>query len=784
MRPESGTPTQEIRLKQQSNIWQYVRLVAAIAAIFLTASASALQSRQTPAPGARKTAPRKTTANDDRVTGAKVGDSDLAWLQDLLKNKELMAELEKLGQKLKDGVQNPAPRSQSKILSRLPDSTLFYVALPNYGDTLHQAQQIFQQELRDSAPLREFLQKNKLDDTESKIEKGVEQFYEFSQFLGDELVITGKMDGQEPAFVLVAEVRKPGIKEFLEKMNAEVFADKKDRARIVDAQELASIEPDKKNAPVMLVRPDLLVLGFNIASLREFNAQLDQSGPRFMTGQLGQRVAQSYQGGAGTVFGVDLHKVVGLVPQSKPQNREMLEKTGFADVNYLVTENKITGGRSANKMELTFNGPRRGVASWIATAAPMGGLDFVSSKAAMAGDLMLKDPAQIFDDLREIMGKDAFAMLSQMEAQFNVNLKQDVLSKLGGEIAFEMQSPPMMAAGGGATKSATPQGGAFKVVLRVLDPAGLQQTLSRLLVMAPMQSGKREEEGVTFNTLTSPGPAGKTTEINYFFMDGYLVIASDRETANEAVRQHRTGDSLGKSSKLREALAGQPANASMMMYQNAGQMLGPMFAQLPLEIRQLLPNTSPLDMRANVFYVNADKNSFRGSTSDNINTDISMGLIVAAIAIPNLLRSRIAANEAAAGATVRTVNTAEVTYSVTYPKKGYAPSLAVLGPPPGGDCSNNKDVTPAHACFLDETVGNASCVAGKWCTKNGYRYSVRGVCGPTGCKSYVVTATPVNTGTGTKSFCSTVDAVVRVSTGAPLDEPLTAAQCKAWKPIQ
>jgi len=784
MRSEFGTPTQEIRLKQQSNTWQYLRLVAAIAVIFLTASASALQSRQTPAPSARKTAPRKTTVTDDnKMTGVKVGDSDLAWLQDLLKNKELMAELEKLGQKLKDGVQNPAPRSQSKILSRLPDSTLFYVALPNYGDTLHQAQQIFQQELRDSALLREFLQKNKLDATESKIEKGVEQFYEFSQFLGDELVITGKMEGQEPAFVLVAEVRRPGIKEFLEKMNAEVFTDKKDRARIVDAQELASIEPDKKNAPVMLVRPDLLVLGFNIASLREFNAQIDQGGPRFMMGQLGQRVAQSYQGGASTVFGVDLHKVVGLVPQSKPQNREMLEKTGFADVNYLVTENKITGGRSANKMELTFNGPRRGVASWVAAAAPMSGLDFVSGKAAIAGDLMLKDPAQIFDDLRDIMGKDAFAMLPQMEAQFNVNLKQDVLSKLGGEIAFEMQAPPMMAAGDSANKSGTPQGGAFKVILRVLDPAGLQQTLSRLLVMAPMQSGKREEDGVTFNTLTSPGPAGKATEINYFFMDGYLVIASDRDTANEAVRQHRTGDSLGKSSKLREALAGQPANASMMMYQNAGQMLGPMLAQLPPEIRQLLPNTSPLDMRANVFYVNADKNSFRGSTSDNINTDISMGLIVAAIAIPNLLRSRIAANEAAAVGTMRTVTTAEVTYDTTYPKRGYASSLAAMGPPISGSCSRT-DITPAHACLLDEAVGNASCTAGKWCTKNGYRYSVRGVCGPTGCKSYVVTATPVNTGTGTKSFCSTVDAVIRVSTGAPLDEPLTAMQCKAWRPIQ
>jgi type IV pilus assembly protein PilA len=784
MRPESGTPTHEVRL-QLTNIWQYLRLVTAIALIILTVSASALQNKQTPTPETRKVPLRKTTVNDDKMTTTKAGDSDLAWLQDLLKNKDLVDEMNRLATKLKDGVQYPVARNQSHILSRLPDSTLFYAALPNYGDTLHQAQQIFHQELQGSQALQDFLRRNKLDSTELKIEQGVEQFYEFSQFLGDEVVITGKMDGKEPDFLLVAEIGKPGIKDFLEKLNTEIFTDKKERARIVEAQQLASMEPGKKDAPVVLIRPDLVVLGFNIASLREFNAQIDQGGTRFTTGTLGQRVAQSYQGGASTVFGIDLHKIVGLVSQSTPQNREMLEKTGFADVNYLVTENKITGGRSANKMELTFNGPRRGMASWVAAAAPMGALDFVSSKAAIAGDVMLKDPAQIFDDLRDIMGKDAFATVQQMEAQSNVSLKQDLLSKLGGEIAFEMQAPPRMAPmeGTTATKPATPQGGAFNVILRVLDPAGLQQTLSRLLVMAPMQSGKREEDGVTFNTLTSAGPAGKSTEINYFFMDGYLVIASDRETANEAVRQHRTGDSLSKSSKLRDALAGQSANASMMFYQNAGQMLGPMFAQLPPELRQLLPNTNPLETKANVFYVNADKNSFRGSTSDNINTDISMGLIVAAIAIPNLLRSRIAANEAAAAATLRTINTAQVTYEVTYPKKGYAPSLAAMGPPASGNCSRT-DITPAHACLLNEVVGNASCTTGQWCTKSGYRYSVRGVCGPTGCKSYVATATPVSTSTGAKSFCSTVDAVIRVSTRTPLEEPLTAAQCKAWRPIQ
>jgi hypothetical protein len=780
MRPESSTTLQRLRLVQ-TGMWQHL-LVAAIAVILLAGSASAFQSKQTPAPGTKKAAPRKSTAGGEKTPTKKAEDPDFSWLQDFLKDKELMAELTKLGEKLKGGIQYPAARSQSRLLARMPESTMFYVALPNYGETLHQALEIFQQELRESTPLREFLHKNKLDTTEPKIERGIQQFYEFSQFLGDEVVITGKLQGQEPVFFVVAEVKKPGLREFMEKLSPDVFPNKADRPQIFSPQELAASTLGTKDAPLVLVRPDLVAFGLNGASLREFNAQLDDSSPRFNSTSLGQRVAQSYQGGTNSVIGVDLQKIIGLAASS-PQARMMLEKTGFADAKYLVTENRINAGRSANQMELTFNGPRHGVASWIAGARPMGGLDFISNNAAIAGDLMLKDPSLIFDDVREIMGDGAFASLPQMEAQLGVNLKQDLLSKLSGEIAFELHAPPMMPPGKGDAKDATPKGGAFKVILGVLDAARLQQTLDRLLVMAPMQSGKREEDGVTIHTLTPVQSSGPPTEFNYFFMDGYLVVASDRDGANEAIHQHRTGDTLSKSAKLREGLGGQSANASMLMYQNAGQMLGPMFAQLPPELRELLPTTNTLDTKANVFYVNADKTSFRGSTSDNVNTDLSVGLIVAAVAIPNLLRSRMAANEAAAASTVRTVNTAQVAYSTVYPNKGYAPSLATMGPPLGSDCSDNKDITAAHACLLDNELGNAGCTSGKWCTKGGYRYSVRGICVQATCKNYVVTATPLNKDTGAKSFCAVNDAVVRTHTGAPLETPLTVAECRTWKPI-
>ncbi|MGH9862731.1 MAG: prepilin-type N-terminal cleavage/methylation domain-containing protein [Candidatus Acidiferrales bacterium] len=63
---------------------------------------------------------------------------------------------------------------------------------------------------------------------------------------------------------------------------------------------------------------------------------------------------------------------------------------------------------------------------------------------------------------------------------------------------------------------------------------------------------------------------------------------------------------------------------------------------------------------------------------------VAIILIIAAIAIPNLLRSRIAANEAAAVGALRTLITGQVTYAGQYPLVGYAATLLALGPAAGG----------------------------------------------------------------------------------------------------
>lgn len=82
---------------------------------------------------------------------------------------------------------------------------------------------------------------------------------------------------------------------------------------------------------------------------------------------------------------------------------------------------------------------------------------------------------------------------------------------------------------------------------------------------------------------------------------------------------------------------------------------------------------------------------------------VAIILIIAAIAIPNLMRSRIAANESAAVGNMRAINTAEVSFASTYPDAGYATTLAALGSGGASPCVPSK----TSACLIDDSLAAA-----------------------------------------------------------------------------
>ena len=126
---------------------------------------------------------------------------------------------------------------------------------------------------------------------------------------------------------------------------------------------------------------------------------------------------------------------------------------------------------------------------------------------------------------------------------------------------------------------------------------------------------------------------------------------------------------------------------------------------------------------------------------------VAIILIIAAIAIPNLLRSKMAANEAAAVAALRTINTSSVAYSTTYGQ--YPGALASLGPMPSGQ---NPSSTTAD--LIDQVLA-----AG---TKSGYTITYTGATSSGVVGSYTITAAPVTQGvSGQRGFFTDQSGVIR-----------------------
>ena len=137
---------------------------------------------------------------------------------------------------------------------------------------------------------------------------------------------------------------------------------------------------------------------------------------------------------------------------------------------------------------------------------------------------------------------------------------------------------------------------------------------------------------------------------------------------------------------------------------------------------------------------------------------VAIILIIAAIAIPNLLRSRIAANEASAVGSMRTINTAEITYASTYPSIGYTGTLNQLADGGANVCPSTPSST--SACLIDATLGAANSAN---TSKSGYYFALS----PSSTVGYTLQGTPAKQGsTGVKNFYTDATVVIHYKSGS------------------
>ena len=778
---------------QRLNLTLFIRKtlfrVAAIAIVILFAMK--LAAAQTAAPNqqaapAKGTLTTQPTANSQHAASAQTAtkqstppaSAETLIAQELQKYPGLLPEFSHLLERLQQGVQSPAPRTASRLLPLLPASTIAYAALPNYGEVARQTLSVFRDELQQSAVLRDWWTHVETNNSDLKVEELLQRFDQLHQYLGDEIALSASMDPQHQsgAFVVLAQIRKPGLEKLLRQWTALPSGLSNPSIHVFTPEQLDSAivpKPGEVQGFSILVRPDLVIAAIDIGALRGFNASLKTPRHEFASSPFGQQVAQEYKSGVTFLAAADVQKILSQKPLGPKSNDKAFQDSGFADMKYAVWKHTSSNGQSSSQAELSFTGPRRGAAAWLSQPAQLDGLNFVSPKAMLAVTLVLSDFSQIFDDLKNLSGPsqgNLFAAIEGGQKALKVNLKDDLLAQLAGEFTVEVDSlsPPQPVA---------------KVIFKVNDVARLQKTLTTLLAATQIPTQHFNDSGVAYEVVRIPNQ-NKPLPVAYTFLDGYWIVASNPETLLDAIQLHASNGSLANSQKFLAALppdSAKPPRASALFYQDPA-------ATFALQARAASPELSNFlaqfmkNIPASVTQVYGEESTIKAASSSgsfDVGTTMT-ALVVAAVAIPNLMRSRTAANESSAVGSMRSLNTAQVTYAAMYPKRGFAPNLATLGLGSSASLKSPED----HAGLLDASLANDSCTGSAWCNKSGYQFRIITGCTKLApCTEYLAVATPLDANTGSRSFCSTSDAVIRYKIGAP-STPMTVPQCRAWPALK
>jgi hypothetical protein len=520
---------------------------------------------------------------------------EIAWSHNLDQHLALLAEFAHLSNKL-EAVQLPGLRYQSALLPTLPASTVLYASIPNLGDAVQQGNQIFQQELRESAVLQQWWNQVQSQKGAADYSAAIEEIHSLSQYLGNEIVFSISYANDEDVPLAVAQVQKPGLKQFIEQEAAKhVAGTHKSDVRIFDETQIASATASGKGKSLyLLVRSDFVAAAFDLNALKQFNQTAGQ-GAGFAATAFGQRLLSAYQQGQEFLFAADLKAMTSEASSrhSNPLHDQHFANTGFATVQYLIAERKDVNNQPLNHAELTFSGPRQGIASWLAAPAPIGALDFVSKDAAAAAAFIAKNPSQMLDDVLNIAGGNAEAEMAKGESELKIRFRQDVADTLGGEVAFALDGPILP----------TPS---WKVVLEVNSPGHLQSTIQQLI--ADVNEHKKDAAAdVTISQDTSGGTifyaihasnASHNVEIDYAFVDGYMIIAPSKALVMNAINTKQSGNSLSHSDSFRSLLPqDEHAEVSAVLYQNLAPVVGPIMNQLTpsqmQSLQQLAAETKP-----------------------------------------------------------------------------------------------------------------------------------------------------------------------------------------------
>lgn len=517
-------------------------------------------------------------AGDEGTSGPGVSkgpiQNEIAWSRNSAKYLALLGDFAVL-QKRFEAIPGPGLRYSSDLLPYVPDRTALYAAIPNLASTVGEASQAFEERLQQSPALRSWWNEQQRGKG-PKLGDVIEQLKTFNSYLGEEIVFAVAKEGSTySAPVVLARVRQPGLESFLQSEMERLNTDRNQTALQI-VRDPWAVSPSPGTPFLVYVNNDMFVATPDVAELQATVARIQHSiSSHFPETPFYQQVVHSYQQGAGWLFCADMEQIVA---QNVSEGASHQLPPGIGDVRYLMIERREVGGKTESRAALTFASERHGVASWLAAPASMGALEFISPDASMVNAVVIKNPRSIMEGLFQIIGSsdpDFAQDVSKFEAKTGVSALNDITAPLGGEVAFAFDGPVLP----------TPS---WKLVVEVYDPTTLQATITKLVDSFNQEATQSEGSlGLTKQQVGSqiyyivrdskhPG-----LEVNYTYVDSYLIAGPDIATLSRAIRDRESGNTLPHSATFHALLPNDGYTSfSGIFYHNIGPVLGPLVEQI------------------------------------------------------------------------------------------------------------------------------------------------------------------------------------------------------------
>jgi FecR-like protein len=552
---------------------------------------------------------------------------EVAWSRKSARYAETLAALTSLNNELRK-VQQPGVRNSTHLLDLMPENTIVYAALPNLTSTIVESHRVMEERINQNPALREWWEKEHQGQG-PKVDQVIGTIREFGDYLGDEIAVSVSMDeaGKPAAPLVLAELKNSaGFQQFIEQQISKYAGNTQGRPAIrfvADPLKATPIttDPTKKVDELYVwIQNDLFAASPKLQQLQDLATLVQQGGTSsFTSTAFHNRVAQIYQEGAGLVVAANLER---LIEKNKSQmlkgadsakQATTLEQLGILNLKYFVLDQTNTAGKTHTQATVSFSEAQRGIPSWLAAPAPMGSLEYISPDANVVAGFVVKDPVKLVDDLLgviETVSPDLRKNLDKQQADRGVDIRKDIAAPLGGEFAFAIDGPILP----------TPS---WKMVFEVNDASHLQQTLEHIVGEINKEAARFGKTGLVWERAEIGGRAYYTLksadfglEVNYTYVNGYVVMGPSRAMVERSVRSQEAGYTLLRSSRFTAGLpADGNANFSAIFYHNLAPLVQP-FAEriassagnLPEEQQQAL-KAMAADMPPTLAYAYAQGDS-------------------------------------------------------------------------------------------------------------------------------------------------------------------------------